>query len=118
MTHPAHSLKMIAFTLEVDELAVERPGERDIQSWIAGNLAGQHDALANNNLHVSGPQGDSGGLWPDNRRQCTHVNVSATGTFNTTMTATTTILLPFTTKLSRHHYTSHGCVLILILISS
>ena len=67
MTHPAHSLEMIPVPLEVDELAVERPGERDIQGWIAGNLAGQHRALANNNLHVSGPQGDPGGLWPDNR---------------------------------------------------
>lgn len=67
MTHPAHSFEMIAVSLEVDELAVECPRERHIQSWIAGNLARQHNALANNNLHVSGPHGDSGGLWPDNR---------------------------------------------------
>lgn len=40
MTHPTHSFKMIAVSLEVDELAVECPRERDIQSWIGGNLAG------------------------------------------------------------------------------
>lgn len=66
MTHPAHSLEMIAVPLEVNELAVERPGESHVQGWIGGNLAGQHDALANNNLHVRRPQGDSCGLWPDN----------------------------------------------------
>lgn len=65
MTYPTHSFKMIAVSLEVNELAVECPRERDVQSWIAGDLAGQHDALANNNLHVSGPHGDSGGLLPD-----------------------------------------------------
>lgn len=56
---------MVTVSLEVDELAVERPREGDVQSWIRSDLAGQHDALANNNLHVSGPHGDSGGLWPD-----------------------------------------------------
>lgn len=40
MTHPAHSFEMIAVLLEVDELAVESPWERHIQSWITGNLAG------------------------------------------------------------------------------
>lgn len=40
MTHPAHSFKMVAVSLEVDELAVECPRERNIQSWITGNLAG------------------------------------------------------------------------------
>lgn len=40
MTHPAHSFEMIVVSLEVDELAIECPRERDIQSWIAGNLAG------------------------------------------------------------------------------
>lgn len=67
MTHPAHSFEMIDVSLEVDELAVECPRERHIQRWIAGDLAGQHDALANDNLHVSGPHGDSGGLWPDSK---------------------------------------------------
>ncbi|TNN55477.1 hypothetical protein EYF80_034299 [Liparis tanakae] len=40
MTHPAHSFEVIAVSLEVDELAVECPREGNIQSGIAGDLAG------------------------------------------------------------------------------
>lgn len=65
MTHPAHSFEMVAVSLEVNELAVECPRERHIQSWIEGDLAGQHRALANNNLCVRWPHGDSGGFCPD-----------------------------------------------------
>ena len=65
MTHPAHSLKVLPVSLEVDELPVEGPGEGDVEGRVAGHLAGQHDALTNDDLHVIGPQGDPGGFWPD-----------------------------------------------------
>lgn len=66
MTHPSYSVEMVGIPVEVYELPVEGPGERHIQGWIAGYLAGQHDTFANNDLHVSRPLGDSGGLCPDN----------------------------------------------------
>lgn len=62
VTHPAHSFEVILVSSEVDELAVEGPGEGGIQRRVAGHLAGQHHTLAHDDLRVRGPHRDPAGL--------------------------------------------------------
>lgn len=67
VTHPAHELKV---TVSLgDELPVEGPGEGDVEDGVTGDLAGQHDALAHNDLHVHRPLGNSGRICPGERKK-------------------------------------------------
>lgn len=58
VTHPSHKLKVtISFG---DQLSIEGPGEGNIKYGITGDLAGQHNALTHDDLHVHRPLDKSG----------------------------------------------------------
>lgn len=60
MTYPTHMFIMLVQF--VKQLSIKGPGERNVQSRVAGDLAGQDDALPDNDLHVHWSLGDLCGI--------------------------------------------------------
>jgi len=46
----------------IEELPIEGPGEWNIQSRVTGDLAGQYDALPDDDFHVNWTLGDLCGI--------------------------------------------------------
>lgn len=62
LTYPSHMLIMLVQFAK--QLPIEGPGERNVQSRVTGDLAGQDDALPDNDLHVHWTLGDLCGICP------------------------------------------------------